>query len=433
LYRWAGTGFITGRTFIPLLQGVCVGGGTTINSAIAWRLPEDVYADWARDHGLGDVIHAGALEPCFDRIEKEFNVHPAEERVLGRNNELMREGMEKLGIEPHPIERYERGCRGSARCAQGCPNAAKLSTALTCVPWTLEKGGRIYTSTKVIRAITRGGRAVGVEARTKGGAKLRLVAKHGVLIAASTIQTPNLLRRSGIRSRALGQHFMAHPGVGLAGLYDDDVGLHCGATQGMETIHFRHSDRFKLESLALTPELTAVRIPGFGANLMRRLAEYRKLGLWGVQVRAHAVGQVDTFAGDDRVRYTLGPEDVRIAKKGLRTLGEIAFASGAREVWPGVHGIPEALKSVDELRRIDEVPDDPRFLMFIATHLFGAARMGPDPRTSVVGLDFSTHQIRDLYVVDSSLFPTNLGVNPQHTIMAVAMIAAQSIAARKRS
>lgn len=428
LYRWGGTGFVTGRSFLPLLQGMCVGGSTTINSAIVWRLPGDVYEDWARDYGVGAAINPDVVEPCFDRVEKELRVRVVQEEVLGRNSGLMREGMVKLGIEPHPIERYEQGCRGSARCAQGCPNAAKMSTALTCIPWMLERGGRIYTNTRVTRATARSGRAHGVEAVTKGGGKLTLMARRGVVIAASTIQTPNILRRTGIRSRALGKNFMAHPGVGLGALYDDEVMLHRGATQGMETIHFRRSDRFKLESLALSPELTAVRIPGFGVDLVRRLSAFRRLGVWGVQVRARAVGEVDSFAGSDRVRYTLGPEDIRTGKKGLKTLGEIAFATGAKEVWPGVHGLPEALKSPDELRKIDDVPDDPRYFMFIATHLFGAARMGPDPSTSVVGLDFATHEMRNLYVVDSSIFPTNLGVNPQHAIMGIAMAASKRIA-----
>jgi choline dehydrogenase-like flavoprotein len=54
--------------------------------------------------------------------------------------------------------------------------------------------------------------------------------------------------------------------------------------------------------------------------------------------------------------------------------------------------------------------------------------MGTDPRASVVDLGFETHEARNLYVVDSSVFPTNLGVNPQHTIMAVARLAATRIA-----
>ena len=211
LYRWGGTGFVMGRSFLPLLQGMCVGGSTTINSAIAWRLPQDVYDDWARHYAIGSAINQELLEPRFDRLERELNVHPVEEDVLGRNSGLLREGMEKLGVQPHTIERYERGCRGSARCAQGCPNAAKLSTALTCIPWTLARGGRIYTNSRVDRATSRSGRATGVEAVTRGGGKLKLIARRGVIIAASTIQTPNILRRSGIKSKALGKNFMAHP------------------------------------------------------------------------------------------------------------------------------------------------------------------------------------------------------------------------------
>ena len=53
--------------------------------------------------------------------------------------------------------------------------------------------------------------------------------------------------------------------------------------------------------------------------------------------------------------------------------------------------------------------------------------MGIDPRSSVVGPDFECHEAAGLYVVDSSVFPTNLGVNPQHSIMAMSRLAATGI------
>jgi len=109
-------------------------------------------------------------------------------------------------------------------------------------------------------------------------------------------------------------------------------------------------------------------------------------------------------------------------------LAETFFAAGAREVWPGIFGVPSVLRSPDEVKHIAEGPLDPRAYSFIATHLFGAVRMGPDPRATAVGLDFATHEAERLYVVDSSVFPTNLGVNPQHSIMAVARLAASRIA-----
>jgi choline dehydrogenase-like flavoprotein len=123
---------------------------------------------------------------------------------------------------------------------------------------------------------------------------------------------------------------------------------------------------------------------------------------------------------------------VERTRKGTAILARMMFEAGAQEVWPGVFGVPGILHSRDEVKLIEAAPPDPRLFSTIATHLFGAARMGPDPATSVVGTDFQTHEVRLLYVVDSSVFPTNLGVNPQHSIMAMARLAATQIAARAR-
>jgi choline dehydrogenase-like flavoprotein len=62
------------------------------------------------------------------------------------------------------------------------------------------------------------------------------------------------------------------------------------------------------------------------------------------------------------------------------------------------------------------------------THLFGTARMGSDPERSVVRTDFSHHTTEALYVADSSVFPGNLGVNPQIAIMALADLCAERVA-----
>ena len=92
----------------------------------------------------------------------------------------------------------------------------------------------------------------------------------------------------------------------------------------------------------------------------------------------------------------------------------------------------------DERRRrnsFNAAPDDPaeKFAEIGGARLFGGATMGVDPKTSVVGPDFATHEVAGLYVVDSSVFPTNLGVNPQHSIMAMSRLAATGIAAGGRA
>jgi choline dehydrogenase-like flavoprotein len=64
----------------------------------------------------------------------------------------------------------------------------------------------------------------------------------------------------------------------------------------------------------------------------------------------------------------------------------------------------------------------------VLSHLFGGCVLGDDPATSVVGPDLHVRGVRQLHVVDASAIPTTLGVNPQHTIMAMAMITALRLA-----
>ena len=64
----------------------------------------------------------------------------------------------------------------------------------------------------------------------------------------------------------------------------------------------------------------------------------------------------------------------------------------------------------------------------MASHHFGTASAGTDAGRSVVGPDLQCHDVERLFVMDASVFPTNLGVNPQHSIMAVVFRAAEWLA-----
>lgn len=430
--RQKGMQVLQGRAHMPMLQGRCVGGSTLVNSAIAWRVPADVIDDWAARFGLGESITMAALEPHYDALERDLSVREVAAEALGENNRLFVEQAKKHGISAAPMSRYDKGCAGSGLCVTGCPNGAKQGMSITYVPWALRSGrAKIFTSHRVEHVEIRGARAVGVVARAEAGQRLNLRARSGVVLAASAVQTPNILRRSGVRSDALGRHFQAHPGLAVGGLFDRPIRMSYGATQGAESLHFRRTDRFKLETISLPPDLSAPRVPGVGAALAERLSKLGHVAVWAVQVRSEAEGTVrEGWGGVDRVRFTMTENDLRATRKGCALIARMMFDAGAKEVWPGIFGVPSVLRSMDDVRSIDDAPLEPRSYGFIATHLFGAARMGPDPQRSVVGPDFRVHGIDGLYVVDSSVFPTNLGVNPQHTIMAMSRLASSRLADR---
>jgi choline dehydrogenase-like flavoprotein len=438
IWREAGMQVARGRAFTPILQGSCVGGTTVINAAIIHRLPEVIRQRWRQEHGIDERFGLEGLERVYDGLDRELSVDVAPEDVLGDNASLMRAGVEALGLRGNKIRRNVKGCRGAARCTQGCPTGQRQSMNVSFIPRAVAAGARLYATCRAERLLTAGGRAVGVTGRFRDratgrvGPPLRVRARHAVVVAASAIQTPLFLLANGVgrRSGLVGRGLQTHPGLAIAGVFDRPVEIWFGTTQGYESMHF-WDEGMKLETVGMPLEMVAARLPELGSALMRELLSFGQVAVWGVELRARARGRVRRgLFGGASIAYDLTDEDVRLLKLAIKRLTQMMFAAGAREVLPGVHGLPDRIRSADQIEAIFDLPDDPRLMHFIAAHLFSTARMGPDPRSSVVGPSLEAHDLPGLYVLDSSVFPGNIGVNPQQTIMAVSWLAAERLAAR---
>ena len=429
-----------GRAMIPIIQGTCLGGSTVINSGIIWRIPDDVWAPWQSQFGLGTALPLAQLHEHWDLIERELSVQPTAREVWGENNRLMDLARARLGVSGFPTQRNVRDCRGSARCLTGCPFGAKQSMLVSYLPYAEQRGAALYTSARVDRILIKTARATGVRGYfhqptlKTNLAPFVLHARKAVIVAASAIQTPLLLRRSGVRSPHLGRHFQAHPGCSLMAIFDEPVYSWHGATQGYEIDEHRQDGHFKVESIALPLETLLATMPGVGQAWATNMAAAPHVAIWAVQLRAQAEGTVRRYGplGTD-VRYDLTAGDMDNLRRGLRFTAELFFAAGAREVLTGVHGMSERLCRPEEAQAFDRAPADPSAYSMILSHLFGTARMSVRPQDGVVGPDFRIHGTQNLYVVDSSLFPTNLGVNPQLPIMGVAMHAARQMVEGNRA
>ncbi|MBI3891008.1 MAG: GMC family oxidoreductase [Candidatus Wallbacteria bacterium] len=433
LLRDAGGQVTSGPLKIPLLQGACVGGSTVVNSGITWRIPPWVYDRWAAEFGLSGALPARELEACFDLLDEELSVRQTREERLGGNGRVLRTGAERLGWESKTTHRTERDCEGSARCLEGCANGRRQSMNHSYIPRALAAGARLYAGCRVTRVCPRsaGGLAVeGTFALGAGGGgrhTLRAHARKAVLIAASAIHTPALVLRSGLDSTGqVGLHFQGHPGVSMLALFDEPIRLWEGATQAYEITEFRQRG-MKIESLSLPAEVLAARLPGVGAKLAAYLRQMDRIAVAAIPIKARARGTVRTLGPFNRVNYCPEPQDVALAVEGLARVGQAFFAAGARAVLPGIHGLPERISDPAGLELIRRARPEPGALNWVMTHMMGSCRMGGDPRTSAVDLRGQLHGVPGVHVIDSSVFPTNLGVNPQHTIMAVAMVLARRL------
>ncbi|MDP6928525.1 MAG: GMC family oxidoreductase [Planctomycetota bacterium] len=434
LYQENGQRLMKGNLYVPVAGGRCLGGSTVVNSGICFRIPETRFDSWHDSAGLD--FSFSDFVGYIESVESMIEVTPSNKAVWGGNNAFCQAGLEKLGWSGGPMPRNAPGCIGCGSCHTGCPTGAKLSVARTFIPKSRELGARYVTFARATRFITEGDRVVGVEAdlldetdkTVVGSATVRAKA---VVLAAGAIQSPTLLLRNGLGNKHVGRHLHVHLATGCIGLTDQLIEGWRGIPQGFYSDEFLASDEMILESFWASPEVFFQNYP-FGSIGTKKILNFNRMVACGGTIADRSEGRVKPGARPDRssISYTVGSEDkdrlVRLAAR----ISELLLAAGATEIMAGIYGVPP-ISSMDEVRRyLDPEKIRTKQLMLVySSHPQGTLRMGSDPSRSAVDTSGQLYGHKGLHVMDASVFPDVLGVNPQVTIMSLSLLLADRLAA----
>ena len=445
-----------GRSSVMPKAGVGVGGGTLSWLGVVPRFGHDDFRTESTD-GVGAdwPIGYNDLRPHYQTIEHEFGVAgecgpfapepyllPMPPHRMNWHAQLLARGAREVGAQPftppiaiNSVERDGRpACIYCGWCGSGCVTEAKATAANTYLAKAEQSGARVISEAFVHRVNydAESGRVTGVEYLDSLRREHRVNARL-VILSAHAIEVPRLLLLSrnptfpnGLAnaSGTVGRNFMSHPTWQVFGTFDEPV----NGFQGMQMGHvmvqdFQRTDRqrgcargYILLSYMMTPA-TFANLSGlsFGAELKEMLHEYTHTAAWW----AHAEGLADernqiTIDPDlrdacdlpvARVTYEWGDNDVKLAAAARDKAAEMMAASGARKVRVGLN---------------------------YGAHAMGSCRMGRDGRTSVVNEFCQAHDVKNLFICDTSVFVTSSAVNPTLTAMAIASRSAEFIAEEAR-
>jgi choline dehydrogenase-like flavoprotein len=424
MWRDAGLTFAVGLGDTPMINvmmGRCFGGSSVLTGGVCFRIPGAVLREWRERFGLTELSEAN-MEPCHEAVERALNVHEVPPDLRSKSTRLFLEGAAKLGIATKSLRRNTRDCDGCGRCNFGCPHGRKLSVDVTYLPRALAAGARVYTDCKVERITAANGRASGVRARFLSSERARPlgtldVKARRVVVAAGAYASPVLLRKCGIKSPQVGNNLTLHPAFRVMARFEEPVRGWQGALQSAYSDALEH-DRITLVGLFIPPGVLAATLPGIGPEHARRAASIPHLSVFGGMLHDSAGGRVHWRLGQPFMTYRLAAADAAAIPKLMRTMAEIYFAAGAKEVFLPVLGLggldPDAFRRVD----LEHLPK--RLLECSSQHPLGTCRMGTSPTGSVVDPDGQVWQLPELYIADGSIVPTSLGVNPQLSIMTLA-------------
>jgi choline dehydrogenase-like flavoprotein len=403
---------------LAVIRGRCVGGTSTVNTKVALRPSDQDYAKWHAAGGLvsesGDPFSAADMASHFDRVEARLGVR--ERSDWQQCIHTVEPGFAALDAELEAVNSYtDANCMRCGSCLQGCPtNAGKNSMNVYIhPPWVqgrLDLRAGCIVTRVVIENRGSGPEATGVE-YVDGAGQRHTADASAVVVAAGAMGTSHLLLRSGVReaagnsasSQQIGRHIGWHPARIVAGLFEEPQDAHRVYPISAHCMKFQNDDDggFIVEAATIQDPIGfSVMLcdedgaPMWGRALRDAVKQYRYFSglLTMVTDQNHGMAWIDE---DGRDRYSYAFSDVERERDttSWHFARDVLLASGAKRVLPSSQ---------------------------CSTHVQGGCRMGSDPERSVVNAHAESHDVRRLFVGDSSVIPTTLSVNPSLTIMSLA-------------
>ena len=219
-----------------------------------------------------------------------------------------------------------------------------------------------------------------------------------------------------------------HPVIAVAGIHDEPMAPWSGVPQSVMSDAFAELDGaygFRIEAAPTHPGLIASGFPwSDSASHRETMTRCDRVAAFLAIVRDESTGRV--IAGRDgsvTVKYEPGARERELLRLGSLELARLQRASGAERVIPLVtpplewrRG--EAFEPYLERLRARPIASN-RVLLFTA-HQMSSCRIGHSPKASVANPDGEVHDVKGLYVADSSAMPSASGVNPMLSLMALA-------------
>ena len=366
---------------------------------------------------------------------------------LGRSGARLGAAMNRLGWHWWPSDTtvattdYEgrARCINLGLCVSGCAQGAKASTDITYWPAARRAGVELRTHCRVSRIETNdAGMATGVTYFDAAGVE-HFQRAEVVVVACNGVGTPRLLLNSASarhphglanRSGQLGRNLMFHPCANVYGYVDQRLDANHAPPLSLWSKQFYETD----PSRGFLRGYMMQFIRGTGPVSEAVQMSAKAMLPWGDShhdaFRAHNGRRIGLNAlcedlPEPHNRVTLDPT---LTDSNGIPAPKIDYTMSENSQRMMDHAVAKAREVLTEAGATDICVNAP--FVYGGWHLLGTARMGTNPETSVVNEWGRAHDVKNLFIVDGSIFVTSGGVNPTSTIQALALYIADQMKRR---
>lgn len=407
-YRSGGVTVALGIPSIAYTEGRCAGGGTEVNSGLYWRPPEETLERWRSRYSIKDFATDDILSIC-EEVEASLSVQtvPGEHTEASR---ILQRGADRLGWRNGEIPRWMTYPEGA-----GATQGKRQSMTRTYLPRAFEAGARLLCDHRLDKIVRNGPHAVSAELTHDG--RPVTIAFRDVIVCGGAIQTPAILQRTGLRHR-IGRTLAVHPTVKLSAKFAGEV----NTPEDVSVYQVKQfAPNMSFGGSASHPGLVALALTDNWREFGKAVTKWPELAIYYAAITSEGRGIVQAIPGmrDPIVTYRLTKRDRDLLGQGLARLATVMLEADAEEVYPAFKGAPIVRNRADVGAMTSMFAASKASVMTV--HLCSTAPMGGDQKRCATDSHGLVHGTDNVFVNDAALLPEAPGVNPQASVMAVAI------------
>lgn len=408
-YRNGGLNAAFGQPKIQYVEGRCVGGGSEINSGLYHRTPPDLLEQWRTEFEV-DTLTEHDLIPHFEACEQAVNVCYLPGKAPTASLKLQ-EGATALGWQSLEVPRWF--CYQETE-ENTVPKGTRQSMTKTFIPRALKAGCKLLANTRIktLKQTNQQWILTGNYQRYP----IQIQAET-VFVCCGAIQTPALLRRSGIKNN-IGNSLRMHPTVKIIAQFNEEINALDMGVPVHQVKEF--APRFSFGCSISSPPYLSVAMtdhPQY-TNIVEKY--WQNMAIYYAMITGEGWGTVRNipFFNDPLVRYHLTSQDLKDLSEALQKLALLLFEAKAKVLYPSISNHSPLTHPQDLTKIAEQLPVKQTNLMTV--HVFSSCPMGENLKKCAVNSFGKVHGFNNLYIADASLLCTAPGVNPQGSIMAIA-------------
>jgi choline dehydrogenase-like flavoprotein len=301
---------------------------------------------------------------------------------------------------------------------------------MVALPKAVEAGARIFTRARAVKIGKANQEFKEVNVRTLDPrgyheqSELKVRAKI-VIVAANAIASAQLLLRSGVGNAHVGKNLILQPQLAIIGMFDERIAAFDGIPQSYAVTEFEEEDNpefglwgYRIEGIMGTPGIVSTMLPFSGAAGMENMTAYDQMAPSLLLVPDAPSGQVQVGRGGQlTVRYEQRENHRRRLRQAVEVAAKVYLEAGAREVLVPTRP-PLIIRSAQEAKKGRELALAPATAPMISAHQQGTVRFAASERDGGADLNGQVYGTRDVYVFDSSGYPTSAASHTMTPIIA---------------